>query len=178
MNCDMDEKLKDIFSNTNDWLKFAEAKSATLIAGNGVLIFGMIRLISLFKLEGVILFYAIFIVALCILSITICFLSVIPSLSMPWESKPHGTNDTDNLLYFYDIAKYSPLAYLKALEKRLGTQNSDFTGYQKELARQIITNSVITRRKYGAFQTAVWLTLAAIISPILAIIVYQMRAKQ
>jgi|AntRauMFilla1563_2_1112583.scaffolds.fasta_scaffold20749_4 hypothetical protein len=48
----MDEKLKEIFSNINDWLKFADAKSATLIAGNGALIFGMGRLISSFKPEG------------------------------------------------------------------------------------------------------------------------------
>ena len=44
----LDDKLKDIFTIVNDWLKFAEAKSATLIAANAGLIFGIGRLISVY----------------------------------------------------------------------------------------------------------------------------------
>jgi hypothetical protein len=173
----MDEKLQDIFSNINDWLKFAEAKSATLIACNGALIFGMSRLISSFDPKGIYLIYLIVMSALCILSISICFLSIIPSLSMPWEKKPSGIGDKDNLLYFSDIAKYTPLTYLKALKDKLELKDSVFTGYQKDLSSQVIVNSVIADRKYKAFQKAVWLTLAAVISPVLAILISLFRAK-
>ena len=58
------DNIKDIFSNINDWLKFAEAKSATLIACNGALIFVISILISSFEPEGPYLFYLI--VILCI----------------------------------------------------------------------------------------------------------------
>lgn len=173
----MDEKLKEIFSNINDWLKFAEAKSATLIACNGALIFGISRLISSFDLKGIYLLYFILISALCILSIAICFLSIIPSLSMPWEKKPSGTSDEDNLMYFSDIAKYTPLAYLNALKDKLELNDSDFTGYQRDISNQIIINSVIADKKYRAFQKAIWLTLAAVISPMLALLVFLFRVK-
>lgn len=173
----MDEKLKEIFSNINDWLKFAEAKSATLIACNGALIFGISRLISSFDLKGIYLLYFILISALCILSIAICFLSIIPSLSMPWEKKPSGTSDEDNLMYFSDIAKYTPLAYLNALKDKLELNDSAFTGYQRDISNQIIINSVIADKKYRAFQKAIWLTLAAVISPVLALLVFLFRVK-
>ncbi|WP_285261242.1 Pycsar system effector family protein [Halopseudomonas bauzanensis] len=173
----MDEKLKEIFSNINDWLKFAEAKSATLIACNGALIFGISRLISSFDLKGIYLLYFILISALCILSIAICFLSIIPSLSMPWEKKPSGTSDEDNLMYFSDIAKYTPLAYLNALKDKLELNDSAFTGYQRDISNQIIINSVIADKKYRAFQKAIWLTLAAVISPVLALLVFLFKVK-
>lgn len=173
----MDEKLKEIFSNINDWLKFAEAKSATLIACNGALIFGISRLISSFDLKGIYLLYFISISVLCILSIAICFLSIIPSLSMPWEKKPSGTSKEDNLMYFSDIAKYTPLAYLKALKDKLELNDSSFTGYQRDISNQIIINSVIADKKYRAFQKAIWLTLAAVISPVLALLVFLFREK-
>lgn len=171
----MDEKLKDIFSNINDWLKFAEAKSATLIAGNGALIFGISRLANTYDVTGLLWGYLVFSVILCITSMAICLISVIPSLCMPWEVKPEGISNKDNLLYFSDIAKYTPLDYLKALEKSLGLEGSEFTGYQKSLSSQIIVNSVIAHRKYRNFKTAAWLTLAALISPILALLIYSVR---
>lgn len=173
----MDEKLKDIFSNINDWLKFAEAKSATLIACNGALIFGISGLISSFELKGAYLLYCILMLALCILSIAICFLSIIPSLSMPWEKKPSGTSDKDNLIYFSDIAKYTPVAYLNALKDKLELNDFEFTGYQRDISNQIIINSVIAEKKYRAFQNAIWLTLAAVISPLLALLVFLFRVK-
>lgn len=173
----MDEKLKDIFSNINDWLKFAEAKSATLIACNGALIFGISRIISSFDLKGGYLLYLLLVSVLCILSIAICFLSIIPSLSMPWDKKPSGISDKDNLMYFSDIAKYTPLAYLNALKDKLELDDSVFTGYQRDLSNQIIINSVIADKKYRAFQKSIWLTLAAVISPALALLVFLFRVK-
>ncbi|WP_197473822.1 Pycsar system effector family protein, partial [Oleiphilus sp. HI0066] len=134
----MDEKLQDIFSNINDWLKFAEAKSATLIACNGALIFGISRLINSYEPKGACLIYLIVVAVLCVLSISICFLSIIPSLSMPWEKKPSGVSDKDNLMYFSDIAKYTPLAYLNVLKTKLELKDFEVTGYQKDLSNQII----------------------------------------
>lgn len=96
---------------------------------------------------------------------------------MPWEKKPSGISDKDNLLYFSDIAKYTPLAYLNALKDKLELKDSAFTGYQKDFSNQIIVNSVIADRKYRAFQKAIWLTLAAVISPVLSMSVFLFRAK-
>lgn len=174
----MDERLKEIFSNINDWLKYAEAKSATLIAGNGALIFGFSRLANSYDIKGFCAAYLLLSVFLCIISMVVCLMSIVPSLSMPWGAKLQGKSDTDNIFYFSDIAKYTPLAFLKALESKMGLKNTEVTGYQKDLANQIIINSVIAHRKYKYFQAAIWLTLSALISPLVALLIYGIREKQ
>jgi len=173
----MDDKLKDIFSNINDWLKYAETKSATLIAGNGALIFGFSRLSLSDSINCYFSYYLIFCSLLSLISLSICLLSIIPALNMPWDSKPTGTQDNDNVLFFGHIAKYSPLSYLNKLANQIGEKNVVFTGYQKDLAFQIIINSTIANRKYTYFNTAIWFTLSAVISPVITIIIYICRIK-
>jgi hypothetical protein len=173
----MDGKLNEIFSNINDWLKFAEAKSAALVAGNAALIFGMSRLIFSNETNEIFVAYLIFCSFLCLVSLSICLLSAVPALNMPWDSKPKGITDTDNLLYFGDIAKYSPLAYLNKLAEKIGNQNEKFSGYQKDLALEIITNSVITQRKFYYFKIAIWISLSAIVSPLISSLLYFIRTK-
>jgi hypothetical protein len=173
----MDDKLNDIFSNINDWLKYAETKSATLIAGNGALIFGFSRLSLSENINCYVGYYLIFCSLLSPISLSICSLSIIPALNMPWESKPTGKHDNDNILFFGHIAKYSPLSYLTKLADKIGEKNVDFTGYQKDLAFQIITNPAIANRKYTYFNTAIWFTLPAVISPFITIFVYLFRVK-
>ena len=46
-NDNITQQLYQVFNNVNDWLKFAEAKNAMLIAFNGASIFGIIKLLSL-----------------------------------------------------------------------------------------------------------------------------------
>ncbi|MFS1862644.1 Pycsar system effector family protein [Vibrio lentus] len=174
----MDEKLKDIFSNINDWLKYAEAKSATLIAGNGALIFGLSRLIKSYEMPQIVEYYGYASMALCLVSMILCLLSVVPALSMPWEIKPNGVQDSDNLLYFKDIAKYTPASYLGKLAKRLDVDEKEFSGYQRDLANQIIINSTIACRKYGYFQVAIWLTVTALISPVGSLVLYMLRVSK
>ena len=173
----MDDKLKEIFSNINDWLKFAEAKSAALIAGNAVLIFGMSKLILSNETNEAFVAYLIFCSFLCLVSLSICLLSVVPALNMPWDAKPKGITGTDNLLYFGDIAKYSPLAYLNELAEKIGSQNEEFSGYQKDLALEIITNSVIAQRKFYYFKIAIWILLSAVVSPLISSLFYFFRSK-
>jgi len=174
----MDEKLKDIFTNINDWLKYAEAKSATLIAGNGVLVLGFSRAIPSPEVNGFILVYLMTCILLCVFSLSICLLSIIPALNMPWDSKPSGVSEKDNVLYFEDIAKYTPNAYLKRVAKSFDANIDGFTGFQTDLANQIIVNSVIAHRKYNYFKVAIWLSLAAVISPLLALLIYFFRSKK
>ena len=171
----MDEKLKDIFSNINDWLKYAEAKSATLIAGNSGLIWGLEAVSKSYELSVLLKVCLLVSVSLCVASLVVCLLSIIPALSMPWNVKPEGKTDNDNLLYFADIAKYSPLTFLRGLENKLGLQHVEYTGYQKDISSQIIVNSVIANAKYKNFQIAIWLTLSALITPIGALVILLIR---
>lgn len=174
----MDEKLKDIFLNINDWLKYAEAKSATLVAGNGALIFGLAGVLKSYELPNLLEYYGCFSIILCIISMVLCLLSVVPSLSMPWESKPEGTVHSDNLLYFHDIAKYTPINYLGKLSNKLELNEQQFTGYQKDLANQIIINAVIACRKYSYFKVAIWFTVTALISPLGCLVLFVLRVSK
>ncbi|MFT4804613.1 MAG: hypothetical protein ACI9YE_001818 [Psychroserpens sp.] len=171
----IEEKLKDIQSIVNEWLKFAEAKSTTLIAGNGVLIFGASRSIISFELEGFLFYYFIFLIILCCFSSILCLLSLVPALSMPWEDKPSNIDENDNLQYFAHIAKYTPSTYLSKLISSLSITSPVINNYQKNQADQIITNSVIAVRKYNLFKKAIWLTLTAVTTPLFALVIYYIK---
>src|SRR5690554_7337941 len=83
----MKEHLEYIFSNVNDWLKFAEAKSATLLAANGVVLFGILRLVKDLEMNAVTML-SLFIGCICFsISLILCLSSFVPSLTMPWVHK-------------------------------------------------------------------------------------------
>lgn len=162
----METKLKDIFSNINDLLKFAETKTATLLAGNGVIIFGLFRI---FKDTSTI--HNIFIstvIMLLSLSIFINLLSLIPSLKMPLILYKKSKSKNDNLLFFGDIVKYSENEYLEKLKNG----NKTFSDFEKYYAGQIIINSVIALKKFRLFLISIYLTSIAVFILLIALIKY------
>jgi hypothetical protein len=162
----MENQLKDIFSNINDWLKFAETKTATLLAGNGMIIFGLFRI---FKDSNEI-HNAYISTAIILLSLSIFtnLLSLIPSLKVPFLLLNKDTKKNDNLLYFLDIAKYETNNYLKKLNNSI----EKFTDFEKYYAEQIIINSKIALMKYRLFKIAIILTSFAIFIILIALINY------
>jgi len=172
----MKDDLESIFSNVNDWLKFAEAKSATLIAANGLVIFGILRLIQRVDLnllsKGVLV-----IVFLCFAtSLLFCLSSFVPSLRLPFELKNNTKSKDDNLLFFADIENYTPREYLKKLEmaidKSITKPTDDYSDIESMYAKQIITNSVIARYKFEVFKRASWLTLIGGVVSMVLVAIY------
>lgn len=164
----MKEHLEYIFSNVNDWLKFAEAKSATLLAANGVVLFGILRLVKDLEMNAVTML-SLFIGCICFsISLILCLSSFVPSLTMPWVHKKYNKTVNDNLLFFGHIENYTPSAYLEAVRISCGKEKEDKDDYQKMLAQQIITNSVITSYKYSVFKKSIWLTLIGLVAVIVA----------
>lgn len=164
----MKNQLEYIFSNVNDWLKFAEAKSATLLAANGVVLFGILRLVKDQELN---LCSTLGLATGCIflsISLVLCLTSFVPSLSMPWIHKRNNKTENDNLLFFGHIENYTPLSYLKALRSSCGNEGDNDNEYLVMLAQQIITNSVITSYKYSVFKRSIWLTLIGVIAVVLS----------
>jgi len=174
----MQDVLETIFGNVNDWLKFAEAKSATLLAANGLVIFGILRLTQNKAISGVESCILAFVVGLFSISLLLCLASLIPSLELPFIRKKYSKKDSDNLLYFAHIENYTPTAYLNALykAKQATSSNASTAGSYSELekmyAKQIITNSVIASYKYSVFKKAIWATLLGGICSIFLLIVY------
>ena len=101
----MQEQLKEIFDNVNNWVTFAEAKNAAIIA------FNVACISCIWDIEGIkeikILPY---IWGLGIIVSTImALISFVPQTGKG-ISDNEKQSDSDNLLFFKDIAKYSKKA--------------------------------------------------------------------
>ena len=89
-----------IFSNVNEWLKFAETKNGALIAFNSACIFGVLTIAN----EGDIKppnWYVITVVTFVLISTLISFSSLFPRTKIKWSwligDKKKKTNDHDNM---------------------------------------------------------------------------------
>ena len=166
----MKEELDKILEGVNNWLKYAEAKNATLLAANGLMIFGIVRILVAWDIESIsINLYLIFVVILLVISTTALLISFIPYLDIPWLFKLQKPDkEKDNLLYFEHISKYTPRVYLDSLSAAIASQNHHGERYEFMQANQIIANSVIARRKFIIFTIAIWITIGAVITPLFA----------
>ncbi|MGG5872139.1 Pycsar system effector family protein [Pseudomonas peli] len=167
--------LNQVFNNTNDWLKFAEAKCATLLGGNIAVIFGIAQVSKDYQLNTFIQFFLVAAVAQLAASSIFLLISLIPSLEiMAFQPKQQKT---ENLIYFSSIVKFTPYEFVKALNKAsFNTQK--VTDYEIMLAEQIINNAKIAARKYAIFKAAIWLTTSALATPILAAFIFINRGHK
>lgn len=165
-------KLKYIFDNVNNWLKFAESKNAALLAANSAIVFGLIRTQDLFE-NSLLHYYFVICIVLATFSACICLLSFVPKIkinSIFQETSVQAENL--NLLFYGHIAKFTPEDYLKALQDgHIITEEAIQDRFCTDIANQIVVNSKIAQTKYIFFQLAIWFTVAAVISPIVTIII-------
>lgn len=169
----MEDKLKSIFSNVNDWLKFAETKNALMIPFSGVIIFGALAYLK--ADTGVPAFVRYYIMNLVIfqgLALTTVLCSFLPQTKIEWLWKNEACQDGDNLLFYGHIKKYDQIKYLEALYKANEKSPGNFTKMEKDYAAQIIINSKITARKCRYFKISFWFVAWALLTPILGVIVY------
>jgi hypothetical protein len=166
----LDDQLKNIFTNINDWLKFAETKTAALLTGNGLLIFGIIRTLKDQEINPALTQFIYFVLLLLILSLLTCLISFIPSLKLPWLITSKKPSDSDNLLFFGHAAKYNSESYLEKLFSSTENPEKSFTTYEKYYAEQIIVNSIIALRKFRLFTFAIWLSVGAVMTLLLTLL--------
>src|SRR5258706_924904 len=114
----MNEDLKYTFGNINDWLKYAEAKNAGLLALNIACIIGLVQADATFN-GGLKTYQGILIILFCISS-CLCIYSILPVLNK-WfrfykkldDSKFQSQLNSLNALYFGDITKLSSDQFIK-----------------------------------------------------------------
>jgi len=172
----MESILKYILSDITEVLKFAETKAATLVAGNAVVIFGVLRIID-DKLSSLYIVLLLVFLGQMAISLVICLVSFIPSISRPWLFKTELIDKDDNLLYFMHIVKYTPEKYLLALDES-NDEDKLYSKYELLFARQIVELSVIARRKFKLLKIALWLTLSSVITPIGAYILFKAKKQR
>ncbi|MEH1846939.1 MAG: hypothetical protein V7L25_18575 [Nostoc sp.] len=188
----MDEvfsKLLVIFQNVNEWLRFAEAKNAVLLAFAGAGITATITLLATAQnfpsslRVGLLLTTSL----LCICAL-FCSLSFLPKtnlerLILVQTKAARNSNielkNTDNLYYFGHLYKYNSTQLLDMLNKYYFEENLSIP-YKKEykdIASQITINSEITFLKLQVFTYALYVLIASIIvipfSIIISLVVYK-----
>ena len=166
----MYDRLKDIFHNVNDWLKFAEAKHGALVALNSGVIYGILSVYRQFPfIPSCVIF-----ISVCLLgtSIFLSFLSLFPRSEKKdlKKKKPAGAN----LFFSKDLCLYSAEDLKEELNKRSNTAHV-FTGLEDDLIHQIILNSYISTRKYKLFKIAIITTFCAFVGPLLFAFAHLLR---
>ncbi len=167
------DHLNKIFENVNGWLKFAEAKNGALIVLNGAIIFGIARIHAIYKpLPGWLTWYFIIASMLLIFALLICLVSYIARIKSPQSiSKRPSDANVPNIYFFGDLAKMTGDNILTHLKDKLALTDTPNLA-QRDLAMQISINSRITSQKFAYFNTAVWLTIFALITPLLGFLLF------
>ena len=169
------EKLLVIFQNVNEWLKFAEAKNAVLLAFSGTGITATVTLLATIQnLPGSLKIGVLVTTGLLYVCAFLCALSFLPSTNLEkilWNrsrafSSMQPKPDDDNFYYFGHLKKYGAVELLDAVN-RLYLNGTISTPYGKEphdLATQIILNSGIAFRKYRLFTYSLYFLICSILS--------------
>jgi hypothetical protein len=165
----MEERLRNILSSVSEHLKFAETKNATLFAANAATIFGCLQILAGLKDKEWISRYFIVLVAFSTFSALIILISFLPQTKIPWLFRGRPVRSKDSLLFFGDIQRYDPRSYLLALYESCEIVDPKPARIELMYAEQIIVNAKIASRKYTYFRYAIWITLAGILTPLLAI---------
>lgn len=168
-----EEYLQKIFSNINEWLKFAEAKNFGLITLNAATVFGLSQ--TTFEANSTIKIVGFYVLTpFLFFSLFFSLISLFPILSkIEKGNKLKGilswlSNFIDKEKKFENIHYFG---YLRTLKKsqfisefKLKTNSSEeFATYEVELVSQILYNSRIAWLKYQLFKIAGFFTLVGII---------------
>ncbi len=164
-----EEQLQKIFSNINDWLKFAELKNFGFLTLNAAIVFGISQIkICANSDAGKVIW--VFISFAC-LSFLCSLISLLPIASKfgignksliyklcNWTKKD---NKFENI-HFYGYLKDINESKFEA-EFLAKTNSTDaFSQFEKELVTQILYNSRITWVKYQLFKISTFLFLIGI----------------
>lgn len=172
----MEEILKEIFSNVNEWLKFAEAKNAALIALNLGSIFGAATIIT--QNDTTIPQWIVYYLYLFIIFNGLGFLVALCSFwpQTLWVFKDIG--DINNVLYYGHIKEYNPDSYVNKIKKCYESrEGKGCSSLEFDYVNQIIVNSRITFQKYKCFKLALLFTISALITPTILpfVFIYKMK---
>jgi len=155
------EHLRFVLALVSDWLKFAEAKNLAAVAFAGAAIGLYIRGVDIVSLP----FAVKLLVSVGIAGLTLAGLcalvSFIPTIKIPLLYSQRAPQESDNLIYYGDLANYQPSEFLTRTEAMLGLQQHE--ALDEYYAQQIIVNARIALRKYKIFSLACWSGLTGLI---------------
>ncbi len=175
-------KLFSLFQNVNDWLKFAEAKNAVLLAFAGAGMTATLTvLVSAQNLFNSLRWGLISATILLCVCAFLCILSFLPKTDLEKilrvrSSQSEQPKPEDNLYFYGHLKKYQAEELLDRLNQTYLSNSPVSQPYSKEakdLAVQVTINSGIAFIKFEIFRYAVYTLAAAIISvPVFILITF------
>ncbi len=178
------KKLITIFQIVNEWLKYAEAKNAILLAFCGTIVAAILSYTSAAQnIPRYLLFSLITATIILVFCSLICSISFLPRTHLegivwmrnnPSRNRRSSQQDTDNFYYFGHLIKYESSELLESLN-RFYLNNKIRPPYKKEfldIANQIVINSEITFLKLKLFVFALWFLIISIIVIGICLVIY------
>lgn len=148
------ELLQKISENTNNWLHFAEAKNASLIAFNVSLI-AVISELNLLKGYRALTYSMIIFLIISTFFAILSFKPINTSLE-----KTLSINLTENLLHFVYISSLEPDRYLLKLYATYWNETNkridELPQIERDYCREIVENARITMRKQKYFKFSLY----------------------
>ncbi len=165
------QKLQiDTLSKTNEWVRYAEAKNASLIVLSSSIVFIILdKFITNYSSKEAVFWYLLFVSVSALFSLVVALISFIPRIKSPWLYIGKPTSN-ENILYFGNACKYSPEEYLKRMN--FHSIEGEMNSIELMYAGQIITNSKIAYLKYQNFNISLWFLFLSLTSPIGVLVIY------
>jgi hypothetical protein len=163
---DKEERLLKVLGIVTDWLRFAESKNAALIGFDGASIYGITQALGIdfIRKSPLLAGYAVFVIVLLVISAVASLLSFVPNLK-PFSTKPAQGVNEPNFLFFEHLKSQSEVAIIQSICE---SDEVAFSRFERDAASQIRHYSNIVSKKYAYFTVAVWITVSAYITPVLA----------
>lgn len=176
-NLVLTDVLKDLYKDITEWIKFAEAKNAALLTFNGVLLFGILKVVesnnSLITSLSKVLYISSAILILNIGYILFSFLPLLNHSKKIQNIQSNTSESNENLIFYGDLYKLTPDIFLNKVKTKYNlTDTTNERPYFKDLSTQIITLSFLAVRKYKIFRNAVCITMGVLILIVLKSIFY------
>lgn len=146
------EILRENLQTVVNWLNFAEAKNAAIIAIN-IAFISMINDINIIRNNN---FIFALVAGIAVLSSLIALIAFFPKSTKGININCNLGTDK-NLLFYEDISKYGTDEYVCTLYKKYIDKDilpNNLSSLEKDLAEEIIVNSKIAVRKYTLFKLA------------------------
>ena len=146
-------ELKYIFSNINEWLKFAEVKHGGLIVLNAGLVIGILSSYS--SIQAFVYKPAVLIGVICFgISVFLSIISQFPVTQNIFYNKKEIHNP--NLYFFGHLSHFDNQSFIEELQKV--DTNFAATKMDSDLINQILVNARIADEKFSIFKYASYLT--------------------
>lgn len=163
----VESRLLTILEMVNEWLQFAEAKNAGLVALDALGLAAILTILPESAVPEPVAWGLVAASLLLLVSLGVSMWSFIPRSDMgklvsAGRRQPRAT---DNLYFYGDVCGYRPEQLAAEIARRYD-KIRDYDPRQHpshvDLASQIIANSRITVAKNGYFRVATWIALLAL----------------